>query len=67
MGFIQANDAILAEDKHMPMYPEMSEMPGVDYIAGGATQNSMRVAQVMCCNCTRESFMMGRGGGGEVY
>jgi len=42
---LKANDAILAEDKHMPMYPEMSEMPGVDYIAGGATQNSMRVAQ----------------------
>jgi len=42
---LKANDAILAEEKHMPMYPEMSKMDGVEYIAGGATQNSMRVAQ----------------------
>lgn len=43
---LEANNAILAEDKHTPMYPEMMKMSGVEFIAGGATQNSMRVAQV---------------------
>ncbi|CAI0411878.1 unnamed protein product [Linum tenue] len=44
---IKLNNAILAEDKHLPMYDEMSEKYTVDYIAGGATQNSIRVAQWM--------------------
>lgn len=43
---LKANDAILAEKQHEPMYKEMAGMEGVEYIAGGATQNSMRVAQV---------------------
>lgn len=43
---LEPNNAILAEDKHQPMYKEMASMDGVEYIAGGATQNSMRVAQV---------------------
>ncbi|KAF2353685.1 Carbohydrate kinase PfkB, partial [Trinorchestia longiramus] len=42
---LEANNAILAEDKHTPMYEEMTKMPGVEFIAGGSTQNSMRVAQ----------------------
>lgn len=42
---LEANNAVLAEDKHKPMYKEMSEMPGVEYIPGGATLNSIRVAQ----------------------
>jgi len=42
---LEANNAILAEEKHMPMYPEMAGMPGVEYLAGGATQNTIRVAQ----------------------
>lgn len=41
------NDAILAEDKHKPMYAELAESHSVEYIAGGATQNSIRVAQWM--------------------
>ena len=43
---LEANNAILAEKKHEPMYKEMAGMDGVEYLAGGATQNSMRVAQV---------------------
>lgn len=43
---LEPNNAILAEEKHEPMYKEMAAMEGVEYIAGGATQNSMRVAQV---------------------
>jgi len=39
------NDAILAEDKHKPLYAELAESHPVEYIAGGATQNSIRVAQ----------------------
>jgi len=42
---LEANNAILAEEKHMPMYSEMESMGEVEYIAGGATQNTMRVAQ----------------------
>ncbi|XP_071538157.1 uncharacterized protein Adk2 isoform X2 [Panulirus ornatus] len=42
---LDPNNAILAEEKHQPMYKEMAKMVNVEYIAGGATQNSMRVAQ----------------------
>lgn len=41
------NNAVLAEESHMPLYPEMIEKFDVEYIAGGATQNSIRVAQWM--------------------
>nr|DAD26749.1 TPA_asm: hypothetical protein HUJ06_028217 [Nelumbo nucifera] len=44
---VKLNNAILAEDKHLPMYDEMSKKYNVEYIAGGATQNSIRVAQWM--------------------
>ena len=44
---ITLNNAILAEEKHQQMYSEMSAMDKVEYIAGGATQNSIRVAQWM--------------------
>merc|ERR1712238_179827 len=37
----------LAEDKHQPLFGEMVKMPGVQFIAGGATQNTIRVAQWM--------------------
>jgi len=43
---LEANNAILAEDKHVPMYQDMVDNFSVEYIAGGATQNSLRVAQV---------------------
>lgn len=38
---------ILAEEKHVPMYKELVKRGDVEYIAGGATQNSIRVAQWM--------------------
>merc|ERR1719345_144831 len=44
---LKANDAILAEDKHQPLYAELVEKFEFEYIAGGATQNSIRVAQWM--------------------
>jgi adenosine kinase len=43
---IKANDAILAEEKHMPLYEELVQKYKVHYIAGGAAQNSIRGAQV---------------------
>ncbi|GFW28493.1 adenosine kinase 2 [Trichonephila clavipes] len=42
---MKENDAILAEEKHIPMYKEMAENYKVEYTAGGACQNTMRVAQ----------------------
>jgi len=42
---LEPNNAILAEDKHVPMYQQMVDTMTVEYIAGGATQNSIRVAQ----------------------
>jgi len=44
---LKLNDAILAEDAHQPVFGELAAMPNVQYIAGGATQNSIRVAQWM--------------------
>ncbi|CAN6484667.1 unnamed protein product [Victoria cruziana] len=44
---IKLNNAILAEEKHLPMYEELAAKENVEYIAGGATQNSIRVAQWM--------------------
>ncbi|CAD6263032.1 unnamed protein product [Miscanthus lutarioriparius] len=44
---VKPGNAILAEDKHLPMYDELASKSNVEYIAGGATQNSIRVAQWM--------------------
>ncbi|KAK4523523.1 hypothetical protein GAYE_PCTG69G1419 [Galdieria yellowstonensis] len=44
---LEANSAILAEEKHLPLFQELKAHPGVEYVAGGATQNSIRVAQWM--------------------
>jgi adenosine kinase len=44
---LKNGEAILAEEKHMPIYAELAAKPDVKYIAGGATQNSIRVAQWM--------------------
>lgn len=44
---IKPDNAILAEAKHLPMYEELAKMPNVQYIGGGSTLNSMRVASWM--------------------
>jgi len=44
---VKLDSAILAEEKHQPLYDELVEKYEVQYIAGGATQNTMRVAQWM--------------------
>merc|ERR1740122_194363 len=44
---LKAGDAIWAEEKHQPLFEEMTKLGNVQYIAGGATQNTIRVAQGM--------------------
>jgi adenosine kinase len=41
---VSLNNAILAEEKHIPLYQDLIDNYPVQYIAGGATQNSIRVA-----------------------
>ena len=43
---LEADNQILAEDKHKPMFQDMVDNLKVDYIPGGATQNTIRVASV---------------------
>ncbi|XP_077545120.1 adenosine kinase 2 [Haemaphysalis longicornis] len=42
---LKANDAILADQKHKPLYTELVEKYECGYTAGGATQNALRVFQ----------------------
>jgi len=42
---LNANDSIMAEEKHMPLYEELKKNYKLTYVAGGATQNSIRGAQ----------------------
>lgn len=51
------NDAILAEEKHKPIYKELIASHKPIYIAGGATQNSIRVAQWMIQEKGATSFI----------
>jgi adenosine kinase len=44
---LEPANAILAEEKHVPIYDDMRANYAVEYLAGGATQNSIRVAQWM--------------------
>ncbi|TRM70446.1 adenosine kinase [Schizophyllum amplum] len=41
---LKSNDAILAEDKHMPLYDEIVKEHEITYVAGGAAQNAARGA-----------------------
>jgi adenosine kinase len=48
---VKMDNAILAEEKHMPIYKELVDGYSPQFIAGGATQNSIRVAQwIMTAN-----------------
>ncbi|RCI10292.1 hypothetical protein L249_8469 [Ophiocordyceps polyrhachis-furcata BCC 54312] len=44
---LKANDAILAEEKHLPLYEDLLNNYDAKLIAGGAAQNSARGAQYM--------------------
>jgi hypothetical protein len=43
---LKANDAILAEEKHMGLYDDLIQNHKAVLIAGGAAQNTARGAQV---------------------
>lgn len=42
---MKADNAILAEEKHLKMYDELATFKDVEYVPGGATLNSIRIAQ----------------------
>ena len=42
---LEANNAIIAGDKQMPMFKEMVDNFKPEFVAGGATQNSIRISQ----------------------
>lgn len=42
---LNPDDAILAEDRHMPLYEEMKKYPTIEYLAGGATLNTIKMIQ----------------------
>ncbi|XP_068710515.1 uncharacterized protein [Montipora capricornis] len=56
---LDANNAILAEDKHKPIYKEMVEKFTVEYIPGGATQNTVRVTQWLLGSDIKSTSYMG--------
>lgn len=65
---VKLDSAILAEEKHLPIYSELSTLPNVQYIAGGATQNSIRVAQWMLGESGQTAYLgcVGRDAYGET-
>lgn len=54
---MQMDNCILAEDRHQPLFAEMQRLPNVRYISGGATQNSIRVAQWMLQKPNATAYM----------
>ena len=54
---VKLDSAILAEEKHQPLFKELVENYKPQYIAGGATQNTIRVAQWMMQKAGQTAFM----------
>lgn len=54
---VKLDCAILAEERHMPLYQELVDSYNPQFIAGGATQNSIRVAQWMSKTPSQTAFM----------
>lgn len=44
---MKEDDAILAEERHMPIYRELVDGFQAEFLAGGSVQNSLRIAQWM--------------------
>uniref|UniRef100_A0A0N5BCN2 Adenosine kinase n=1 Tax=Strongyloides papillosus TaxID=174720 RepID=A0A0N5BCN2_STREA len=42
---LKENDAILADDSHLPLFEELLSLKDIEFIPGGATQNALRVCQ----------------------
>lgn len=56
---VKLDAAILAEDKHQPLYKELMDNYEPEFIAGGATQNSIRVAQWMLKDKSGQTAFLG--------
>ena len=54
---LEANSAILASPDHLPLYDEIKKFPEVFYSAGGASQNTIRVAKWMAGPATRAVYI----------
>jgi adenosine kinase len=56
---LKSGDVILAEpgDKYQPIFKDLAEKDGVKLLAGGATQNSIRVCQWMLQKNNATSYM----------
>jgi len=54
---VKLDSAILAEEKHQPLFKELIDNYNPKYIAGGATQNTIRVAQWMMQTPGQTAFM----------
>merc|ERR1711991_709806 len=52
---LKANDAILAAEEHDALFEELAQEDAVTYTAGGATMNSIRVAQYYLDNASKLS------------
>lgn len=62
---VKLDSAILAEEKHQPLFKELMDKYNPDFIAGGATQNSIRVAQWMMKDKAGQTAFMGCVGSDE--
>lgn len=56
---VEMDSAILAEEKHQPLFKELVDKYDPKYIAGGATQNTIRVAQWMMKEQPKHTAFMG--------
>lgn len=53
---LNENGAILAEEKHIPLFGEISKKEDIEFIPGGATQNALRVFQWIVGQPNRATF-----------
>ncbi|XP_067943647.1 adenosine kinase-like [Watersipora subatra] len=65
---LKADDQILAEPSHLPLFTELSDSKDVEFLAGGATQNAMKVAQWLSQKPNTTIFMgcIGKDKFGEI-
>lgn len=65
---LKADDQILSDASHLPLFTELCEAKGVEFYAGGATQNAMKVAQWLSEKPSTTVFMgcIGKDKFGEI-
>eukprot|EP00921_Rhytidocystis_pertsovi_P004733 GHVQ01008214.1.p1 GENE.GHVQ01008214.1~~GHVQ01008214.1.p1 ORF type:complete len:368 (-),score=44.46 GHVQ01008214.1:184-1287(-) len=65
---LKLDTAILAEDKHTPIYKEISQLPSALNVPGGATQNTIRICQALMRGrrCTAYCGCIGKDKNGDA-